>query len=121
MKKPLRLTSEMVAEVMVQGRAVKSGSFLFRYLEKGSTSKKGPSIAFISPKKSFPTAVLRNKVKRRGRGALNKILNDSGFKLTPDSIISAFVFNKEVLKTSSEELLHEIEQSLMKSGILVKP
>ncbi|MES3005652.1 MAG: ribonuclease P protein component [Patescibacteria group bacterium] len=113
MKSAPRLTSEMVAEVMTKGRSIKSDSFLFKYIYKPNDKAR---FGFVASKKNFPTAVERNRVKRRGRATLRRILTS-----LPLPSIGAFIFNKEVLVVSTEKLAEEIEQVLIKSGILVKP
>ncbi len=118
MKSTPRLTSEMVAEVMVQGRALKTGSFLFKYL---LNSEKRPNnkacISFIAPKKTFPTAVERNRAKRRGKAALQGVVVKNP-ALLPS--YCAFVLNKASIEASISDIAHDIEQVLLKSGILVR-
>lgn len=115
MKSAPRLNSDMVAEVMTQGRAVKSASFLFRYIEGG---KNDSFYSFIASKKNFPTAVSRNKARRRGKVALHAVLKTNS---SSKRVLGAFVLNKAVENLPIPSLSQEIEQILIKSGILVKP
>lgn len=118
MKSTPRLTSEMVAEVMVQGRALKTGSFLFKYiLNSEKTANNKAYISFIAPKKTFPTAVERNRAKRRGKAALQSVVIKT-YALLPS--FSAFVLNKASTEMSIDDIAQDIEQVLLKSGILVR-
>jgi ribonuclease P protein component len=118
MKSTPRLTSEMVAEVMVQGRALKTGSFLFKYLlVSDKTANNKAYISFIASKKNFPTAVERNRAKRRGKAALHGIVSKSSVLLPS---YSAFLLNKASVEASLGDMALDIEQVLLKSGILVR-
>jgi ribonuclease P protein component len=123
MKSAPRLTSDMVAEVMTQGRAVKSASFLFKYAKGAENNPKlGVRFGFIASKKNFPTAVERNSVRRRGKAALRAVLKKDDLVLDAKTAhLCAFIFNKEVSKIDHQSLTVEIKQILEKSGILVKP
>lgn len=119
MKSSPRLNSDMVAEVMTQGRAVKSASFLFKYVEISNTRPKNKTFfGFISSKKNFPTAVERSRARRRGRAALQRALK--GPAELRKSIYGAFVLGKEAAAVDMNLFVEEIQQVLFKSGILVK-
>lgn len=119
MKSYSRLNSPQVAEIMTKGRAVYTSSFLMKYTERQDTLPSG--FAFISPKKGFKSAVLRNKGRRRGRAALQAVVKEFDKKETQQNKKSFFVvfLLKPIVLTSKPLTLQEdIKQSLLKSGIM---
>lgn len=117
MKLTSRLTSEMVENVMVRGRAVKTDSFLFKYLITDSSANNKAAFAFIASKKNFKTAVERNRARRRGRAAIQRLMVKT-LKFTPS--YGAFMLNKTINTADIKDITSDIEQVLIKSGILVK-
>ena len=121
MKSYSRLNSSQVAEIMTKGRAVHTSSFLMKYIEN---KEGGVSIvSFVSSKKNFKTAVLRNKARRRGRAALQIVVKAQKIhKKSPDQdkkgYFVVFLLKPIVLSESQSALMADIEQSLIKSAIL---
>ena len=118
--KPLkRLTPNIVERIMTQGRAVKSASFLFKFIQNEQEKPVNKDIfAFLTSKKNFPKAVDRNRARRRGRAALSRALKQ--FKAINKGIYGVFLLNKTVDSISFYDFVAEIQQVLIKNGILVK-
>jgi len=110
--KSQRLNSSEVETVMSQGRALFGDFFLVKFIKNTSG---GVKISAISPKKAFPTAVERNKARRRIYSALFPIFNKN---FTKNSFLVAIVANKKSLGVKISELSHSLEQILVKGGIL---
>ncbi|MEI6490541.1 MAG: ribonuclease P protein component [bacterium] len=110
--KSQRLNSSEVETVMSQGRALFGDLFLVKFI-KNETG--GLKISAIAPKKTFKTAVERNKVKRRINSALSPIFNKNFIK---NSFLVAIVANKKSLSVKIPELSSSLEQIFVKGGIL---
>lgn len=108
-----RLDARSVAEVMLEGKAVQSSSFLLKMVNNGST--KGLFAGFIASKKIFKSAVERNKAKRRMRAVLQQLIKKQTAK---ESYKIAFLMRKEVLTKEYKQLVEEVERILQKSAIL---
>ncbi len=110
--KSQRLISSEVEEVMSKGQSIFGEFFLVKFLKsKGGDLK----ISAISPKKVFPTAVERNRVRRRIYSALSPIFNK---KFIKNSFLVAIVANKKAQNVSIDTFSSEIEQVFVKGGIL---
>lgn len=110
----------MVEEIMIKGRSVKSDSFLFKFIQNYENKPINKVfIGFIASKKMFPTAVERNRARRRGKAALRRALGG-----TPAPLLfpvgAAFLLNKTSLDIDFNGFASEIKQILIKSGILIK-
>lgn len=119
MKSYSRLNSTLVAEIMTKGRAVHTSSFLMKYIEGKEGDPSG--LAFISPKKGFKSAVVRNKARRRGRAALQTVMKRLDKKENgpnKKSFFVVFLLKPIVLTSPLTSLQEDIQQSLSKSGIM---
>lgn len=118
-----------ISTVITQGRAYQSSSFLFKFIThkaenkainkainkaEKQNGKKRP--AYISSKKIFKTAVLRNKARRRARAALCVVRKDHGVDFTAYNMI--FILNTKVLTTPMSDLVEEIRSVFQKSAII---
>lgn len=110
--KSQRLSSGEVEEVMSKGQAIFGDFFLVKFLK---TTTKFSKVSAISPKKAFPTAVQRNKVRRRIYSVLSPIFNK---KFIKNSFLIAIVCNKKSLTAKIPEIKTAIEQIFAKGGIL---
>lgn len=110
--KSKKLTSGEVEAVMSNGQAVFGDFFLVKYIKSGKIETK---ISAIAPKKTFSTAVLRNKARRRIYSALTPLFHKN---LIKNSFLVAIVGNKKVLDVKIPEITASIEQVFVKGGIL---
>lgn len=122
-----------------QKRAYNSSSFLLYYskIEQKplESSKKRPkktvnrsrNIAILASKKNFKTAVLRNKVRRSVKNAINKVILEISdtkkvgvreIKIQIKSYNLIFSLKKGFEKIVFEDLVEEIKQSLVKNAII---
>ncbi len=88
-KRSRRLSTKQFSEVMEKGKIYHSPLFLMRVLEHGkqeaeskekevrSKESGGIKIAAVAPKKIAPTAVLRNRIRRRMYEAVQAIVSTS--------------------------------------------
>ncbi len=100
--------------VIKDGKTYKSEFFSVKTIS-GSTSgelgeKQKP--AFITGKKLFKTAVVRNKARRLAKAAL------TSFKKHLQNKKVVFVLYPDILKTQTTELKNEFEKVLTKAGII---
>lgn len=110
--KSQRLNSGEVEEVMSKGQVIFGDLLLVKLLKNENM---GVKISALAPKKAFPTAVLRNKVRRKIYSALSPIFNKKPIK---NSFLAAIVGNKKLLTAKISEISSEIEQIFGKGGIL---
>lgn len=116
-----------------QKRAYNSSSFLLRAGKieetKGSmvinrnsnngvkSIKSSKNIAILASKKNFKTAVLRNKVRRRIKNALNKATSLPQKKQVKQYNL-IFSLKKGIEKVDFTDLVDQIKQSLLNNGII---
>ncbi len=100
--------------LITQGRAYKSGSFLFKVLKNKDNLVSKPG--FITPKKIFKTAVERNRARRRVKAALNKMIKPNNKVFLENKMI--FMIYKEALRVDFAELTYEIRTVFEKSAII---
>ena len=100
--------------LITQGRAYKSGSFLFRVLKNKDILYSKPG--FITPKKVFKTAVERNKARRRVKAALISLIKPNNKVFLENRMI--FMINKEALTVDLPVLVDEIRTMFEKSAII---
>jgi len=74
MNRSYSLTRAEIVDVIKNGKPLHSLAFTMKTVS--GESIKNIKIAFIAPKKIFPTAVLRNKAKRRAKEIVRKLLRD---------------------------------------------
>lgn len=109
------MKNQEISTLIGQKRAYNSSSFLL-YFSK-NTKNNPKNIAILAPKKSFKTAVLRNKAKRRVRNAIYKIKDDfQNISLKQYNLI--FSLKKGFEKVNFKDLVEEIKQSLVKNVII---
>jgi len=105
--KKKRVTKETFQILIKEGKTFSTRLFLFHFL-KNSTSQ----FAFVAPKKSFKNSVIRNKFRRIGYNILRTIpLKDSS---------GIFVYKKEAVNSTKEQIKEEIEYILNKIGYIDK-
>lgn len=122
------MKNQEISVLIGQKRAYNSSSFLLRSSKNGALKdqdsiKKPNNIAILASKKNFKTAVLRNKVRRRIRGAIQKVILDRGGEGVPlrkkiNEYNLIFSLKKGVDSVLFSSLVAEIEQSLLKNGII---
>lgn len=106
-----RLSVSLFSEVMKTGRLIHSTFFLIRVKKAGDTT--GLSrFAFSVPKKVASTAVLRNKIRRRGYSAIRAILSSTA--TIPTGFHFVFISKPEVKKATLPQLQADITSSLKK-------
>ncbi|MBU3668961.1 MAG: ribonuclease P protein component [Candidatus Taylorbacteria bacterium] len=108
------MNNKEVITVITQGRAFKSGSFLLKMAQNKDGI--GKHVAILAPKKQFPTAVMRNKAKRRLKSCISACLG-SVYKL-PKGYLYVFTVYKGLLDKTFKESKEETELFLTKNGIL---
>lgn len=119
------MKNNTISALIQQGRAYNSSSFLLRFGKRDDfkdvevvrsagksikTVKMSKNIAFLAPKKTFPTAVVRNKVKRRLRAVFT-----AGFRNNPihKDILIVCTGKKSVLDMDFKDLQEEVRSSLI--------
>lgn len=110
--KSQRLNSSEVEEVMSKGQTLFTEFFLIKFLKGNNKEIK---ISALAPKKSFSTAVERNKIRRKIYAALSPI-----FKKNPTKkpFLVVIIGNKKIENIKTAELASKIEQIFIKGGIL---
>lgn len=103
--KKKRLTKEFFQILMKEGKTFSSPFFLFYFLKDKSFG-----FSFVAPKKSFKTAVLRNKYKRLGYNMIRPILPKKGSGI--------FVYKKTAITQNTKILKDDIYFILNKTNLL---
>ncbi len=123
------MKNQEISTFIGQKRAYNSSSFLLRVSKNEQNTAK--NIAILAPKKIFKLAVLRNKVKRRLKNAINKVILDiqvekkdsiddikkSRNSLQKDNIL-IFSLKKGVDTILFADLVKEVKQSLVNNDII---
>ncbi len=104
-----------VINVITQGRAYKSSSFLLKMAK--NIDKLVKNSAYICPKKQFPTAVLRNKARRKFKAAITSITQGLKRSLQKDYLY-VFTIHKNILNLNFAEIKQELEHFVAKNDIL---
>lgn len=130
------MKNQEISTLIGQKRAYNSSSFLLyisKIIPSGPLSKqdlkvkKARNIAILASKKNFKTAVLRNKVRRMVRNAINKVILELSEKTVDQKAhVKALVgyynlifsLKKGFEKLTFADLVEEIRQSLLKNGII---
>jgi ribonuclease P protein component len=107
------MKNQDIQYILGQKRAYKSSSFLL-YIDKRSDYKTR-NVAIILSKKKFRTAVLRNKIRRKIKKALQN-MNISDFLY--NFFIVFNVLSHSIDTISSLDLENEIKTILVKSGTI---
>ncbi len=91
-----RLPKKLIERILKKGKSVDSGYVLLKYL---IFPDKQSSFAVIVSAKTAKKAVLRNKLKRRGRAIITKLL-----PLIGKGIFAILIFKKESVGVAFPEL-----------------
>jgi len=75
------------------------------------------NVSMLSPKKQFPTAVLRNKARRRMKALINHLSSVYNRPLYK-GYLYVFTLNKSILTDKFDQYRLEIEQFVAKNDIL---
>lgn len=119
------MKNQEITLLIGQKRAYNSSSFLLRVGE--NIDNKPRNIAILASKKNFKTAVLRNKVRRLIKNAVNKVILEISEKNNQPkkTILSqfrrynlAFSPKKDFQKVVFKELVGEIKQIFINNGII---
>lgn len=116
-----RLNTEEVEAVMSKGKSLFTDYFLVKFLNISRDLKKRVvttyplKISTIAPKKTFSTAVSRNKARRRAYSAIFSALKNQ--KITGKFLI-VLVCNKKMLSERISAISAEIQQIFQKGGII---
>lgn len=105
------MNNKQVVTIITQERAYKSGSFLLKMAKNTDCIIR--NTAYITPKKIFRTAVIRNRAKRLLKAAL---LSSGCF--TNKGFLYVFTLNSSILKSTNSDLVDEIKFFASKNGIL---
>ena len=113
-----RLTKETIERHLIRARRLKTSRFLVLYTripqpEASKAAPKGPQVSFTVSKKVAKTAVLRNKLRRRGYTAVRVLIP----RLSPDVAVLISYLSPDI-KVSIAELTAELEKALLSAGLL---
>lgn len=123
--KKRRVSRELFSFLFDKSKFVGSKNFylkVFDYPKAGHTTKENilklgynglTLFGFVSPKKEFPKAVLRNKAKRRSRSAVYKLLDN-----IHEGFVCFFFLKKGVNSIDFKEFETEIKTALNRAGVL---
>lgn len=104
---PLRFSRrDLIKELFSKGETASSRFFSLRF--SNSLSKR-QIVSFVIPAKYAPTAISRNKVKRRGRAIVSKYKTD-----LKDTFSGVFLAKPDILKASFKELEASIKDIIGK-------
>lgn len=103
--KKKRVTKKVFEVLIKEGKTFSTQLFLFHF--KNSDN---PQYAFVAPKKSFKNAVKRNKYRRIGYNILRFLPLNSG--------LGVFIYKKQALSVSKDEIKENIDYILKKTGFL---
>ena len=111
-----RLTKETIERHLIRARRLKTSRFLVLYTRipqpKGTTQAAGPQVSFTVSKKVAKSAVLRNKLRRRGYAAAKAFIP----RLSPAAAVLVSYTSPDT-KVSIPELTAELEQALRTAGL----
>lgn len=100
-----RLTKETIERHLIRARRLKTSRFLVLYT--GIPQILGPQVSFTASKKVAASAVLRNKLRRRGYAAMKPLIP----RLSPDSAL-LISYTTPDYKAPIAELTAELEKAL---------
>lgn len=106
-----RLTKETIERHLIRARRLKTSRFLVLYTR--IPQAKVPQVSFTVSKKVAKTAVLRNKLRRRGYTAVRVLIP----RLSPDVAVLISYLSPDI-KVSIAELTAELEKALLSAGLL---
>lgn len=113
------MKNQEISTLIGQKRAYNSSSFLLYTSKKVRNLDNNPkNIAILAPKKTFKTAVVRNKARRWIRSAIQKIAQNIEFKDKIREYNLIFSLKKQFIGVSFVDIVEEIKQSLVKNGII---
>ncbi|MFA6520108.1 MAG: ribonuclease P protein component [Candidatus Paceibacterota bacterium] len=100
-----RADKKAIEKIFKEGIFLNSPHLTFRFIK---TRNKDRKISFIVPKSVAKLAVKRNLLRRRGYGALEKVIDTS-----PIGLVGAFIFNKyqndiSILENEIKNILSKI-------------
>lgn len=108
-KKSSRLTKETIENKLIRARRGKTAHFLVMYGRDDGA--KTAHISFSASKKIAPSAVVRNRLRRRGYSALRPLLP----RISP-ALLALFSYTAADTNVSIKELSLEISEFLSKIG-----
>ena len=108
LKKNRRLTKESIGKILKQGRILRGHNISLKYI---ADSNQPASFSFIIPAKIAKSAVLRNRLKRRGRAIVFQLL-----RRIKEGYSALIFFEKGSPKMKFSELENEITALLRKAG-----
>jgi len=110
LRKNRRLKKELIIKILRQGRNFRGQNISLRYITDFGQSA---SFAFIISSKVARSAVLRNKIKRRGRAIVLKLL-----PRIKEGYSALIFFEKGSPEMKFSEMETEIAKLLQKAGFL---
>jgi len=102
-----RVTTQTIEKHLVRARRIKTSRFLVLYEILAGGAR--PQISVTVSKKVAPTAVLRNKLRRRGYAALAHLLPH----LSKTAVVLVS-YNTPDIKTTIAELREELKETFLK-------
>ena len=105
-----RVTSETIEKHLIRARRLKTATFLVMY--EVAPTVKGPQVSVTASKKVAPTAVMRNKLRRRAYTALAPLL--SGLPKTAAVLVSYTACD---VQTSIADLRAELQDAFLKAKL----
>jgi|SRR3989344_5783839 len=111
-----RLPRKLIEKTLKNGKYLSSLHFTLRYAYSSEYR-----FAFAVSKKVVPSAVLRNKLRRRGFNALRSILRAILPKTkmeTKRGVWAVFFLKKESVRLKPDEFRFAIEEILHKAGVV---
>ncbi len=109
-QKNKRLKKESIIKILRQGKNCRGQNISLKYI---IDSERPPSFAFIISAKTIKSAVFRNKLKRKGRDIISKLL-----PRIKTGCLALVFFEKGSLKMKFAELETEIIKNLQKERFL---
>jgi len=106
-----RISQSLFDQILKEGRSFHTERLSVRVCRKKDGGKS--AFSFITPSKSFRTAVLRNFLKRRGRHVARKHLAS-----LKEGYLAAFFLKKEMSSLPFPEFEQEILSGLKKANLL---
>lgn len=106
-----RLTKETIERHLIRARRLKTSRFLVLYT--GIPQILGPQVSFTASKKVAPSAVLRNKLRRRGYSAIGPLIH----RISPTTALLISYISPDI-KVSITDLRVELEKALLSIGFL---
>lgn len=100
-----RVNKKTFQILMKDGKTLSSSFFLLYFIKTEDYR-----CAFVAPKKSFKTAVNRNKYRRLGYNVIRE--------LGPFNANTVFMFKKEAINQKKEEIKKDLYSLVKKAGLI---